>query len=561
MLLEKIKSDIADVVSTKVEINKEDIIRLLEKPPEGIKADLAFPCFTLASRLKKDPIAIALEVSQAKPKGMIRGIEANGPYVNFHFDWKVLGKSVIEAALKDDYGRSKSQDSVLIEHTSANPDGPLHLGHFRNTVIGDSLARILRFSGKSVKTDYYVNDTGKQISLAAWYYLNFKSKPKGKLDWWVYEMYFKCNKRLERYPSIQNEVTDMILKFEDGDKELRKTYSLIVDSCLQGHKETLDNIGIKVDNFMKESRFLFDGSVDNALKKIMKTRYGKMDGKRVWVDLKKFGIEREFNLTRSDGTTIYPARDIAYHLDKFSRADYNVNVIGTDQKFYFKQLNSALSYITKEKVDSYTVLFYEFLLLPQGTMSTRLGKFVSVDEVVEKFVKTAKKTLEEKNPKYPKSTKEKLAKTIGIGALKYAMLKVSPEKTYAFSVDESLNFEGNTAPYIQYTHARASSIIGKVKNAPKPDFSNLKEPVEIALVQEIMNFPDVVKKATEILRPHIVSNYVYNLAMIFNNFYHVHPVLKAEPDVQGLRLSLVKATASVIKSSLDMLGIDAPDKM
>jgi len=560
-MISKMKLDIADIITSKVKLKKQEVINLLEKPPEGIKSDLAFPCFALAKKFKKDPIAIAIEISQAKPKGMIEFIEANGPYVNFHFKWNKLGKDVIGAIIreKNRYGKGKETGSVLIEHTSANPDGPLHLGHFRNTVIGDSLARIIRFSGKRVKTDFYVNDTGKQISLAAWYYLNMKTKPKGKLDWWVYDMYFKCNQRLEKYPSINNEVTDMILKFEAGNAKLRKTYDLIVDRCMKGHKETLDKLGIKVDNFVRESKFLFNGSVKSSLNKILKTNHGKKDGKRIWVDLKKFGIEREFVLTRSDGTTIYPARDIAYHLDKFSRADRNINVIGTDQKFYFKQLNSTLEYLNPAKAKDYTVLFYEFLLLPEGTMSTRLGKFVSVDEVIEKFVDSVKNVLKERD--YSKTFKEKIANIIGIGALKYAMLKVSPEKTYSFSVEDSLNFEGNTAPYIQYTHARACSILKKVKISRSVDYSLLKERVEVDLVKKLMEFPEAAKKAADLMRPHIITNYAHELATMFNTFYHYQPVIKAEPKIRDLRLALVNATTIVLKSSLDLLGIEAPEKM
>lgn len=561
MIVESIKSDIAAIISPKTKLKKDEIIRSLKTPPEGIEGDLAFPCYVLSKKLKKDPVAIAIELAQLKPKGMIKSIEANGPYLNFHFNWKVLGKKILTEIIKKKqrYGLDKEKGSVLIEHTSANPDGPLHLGHFRNMVIGDSLARIIKFSGKRVKTEFYVNNTGRQISLAAWYYLNFKSKPKGKPDWWVYDLYFKCNQRLKKYPSIENEVKDMIIQFEKKDPKLIKTYNFIVDKAIAGHKETLKRLNIKIDNFAKESKYLFDGSVNKIIESLIRKRHAKKDGKRIWVDLKKFGIEREFVLTRSDGTTIYPARDLAYHLDKFSRADENINILGTDHKFYAKQLLSTLNYLVPKKLEKFNFLFYEFLLLPEGTMSTRLGKFVSVDEVIDKFIDSAKKTIQEKNPKYTKAFKEKIANIVGIGALKYAMIKVSPEKTYSFSVEDSLNFEGNTAPYIQYTHARASSILKKAKSAPKIDSSEL-DSSEMALLYKLMDFPDAAKKSASLQRPHFITNYAHELATLFNNFYHSHPVIKADKN-KGLRLALVKATKIVLSISLDLLGIEAPDKM
>ncbi|MFH1978521.1 MAG: arginine--tRNA ligase [Candidatus Aenigmatarchaeota archaeon] len=558
--LEKFRDDIKSVIAEYKKIKKDEVV--LAKPPQGIPADLAYPCFGLAKREKRDPVEFALTtVEKIKPRGLISRIEANGPYINFYADWSKMGSLVLNGIIKEKnaYGKGKKKNKILVEHTSANPDGPLHLGHFRNTVIGDSLARILRFYGHEVKTDFYVNDTGRQITLASWMYLQNEPKPKGKLDWWVYDLYFKCNQKLKTNPSIENEITDMMLKFENGDKELRKTHEFIVDQCLKGHKETLESIGIKIDRFSKESEFLFTGKVDDVLKKILKTKEGKSSGKRVWVDLKQFKIEREFTLTRSDGTTIYPARDLAYHADKFERADQNINIIGTDQKFYFKQLTSTLGLLFPKKTENYHVLFYEFLLLPEGTMSTRLGKFISVDELVKKFTETARKSIEIKNPKYSTKFKDDIAKMVGIGALKYAMIKVSPEKTYSFSVDDSLNFEGNTAPYIQYTHARASSILQKAGSS-KHVIKYIGEE-EKQVMNKLMEFPYAVKRASKEYRPHIIANYAYDLATSFNNFYHSVPVLKAEKDLIGTRLAIVKAAQIVLKTSLDLLGIEAPDKM
>ncbi|MFH1294588.1 MAG: arginine--tRNA ligase, partial [Candidatus Aenigmatarchaeota archaeon] len=431
---EEIRKQVVEMLFRATGIDPLQIDKLLEKPPEGIGADFAFPCFVLAKKEGRHPAQIAKEVAgKLKEGGMIKEIKVRDAYVNFYANWEELAQKVVQMVLasKGKYGAGeKKLEKVLVEHTSANPDGPLHLGHFRNTVLGDSLARIYKFYGYPVKTDFYFNTTGRQIGIAAMEYRSLNGKLpeyKGpfskKPDWEVLEFYKRGNRALETDKSLEKDIQDIMQKFESGDQELRKLYSEIVEKTLEGHKQTLEKMGVKVDSFKDEAKFLFGGEVHSILNEISKrVDIGKIDGKRIWVDLKRFGIDREFTLTRSDGTTLYPARDLAYHADKFSRADININVIGTDQKFYFQQLRSTLSMLYPDKAKHYTVVFYEFLLLPEGTMSTRLGRFVSVDELIERSVALAMETVEKKMPGYSKKDKEAIANAVGIGALKYAMI-------------------------------------------------------------------------------------------------------------------------------------------
>lgn len=540
--------------------------KLLEKPPKDIGADLALPCFAMAKKLKKNPKEIAKDLAKLKPKGLVKEIKAAGPYVNFYADWESLGRLVLEKILKERerYGSGKEGRRVLVEHTSANPDGPLHLGHFRNSVIGDSLARVLKFSGNKVSTISWVNDTGRQIAIAVREFLNKKSKkPDRKPDWWILGLYLNGNKKMEKNPKIENEVKDIIRRFESGDRKLRSAFSFLTGECIKGHKETLSNLGISMDSFFKESRSLFDGSVNRILGRVRRLSEGKTDKGRVWVNLKRFGIEREFTLTREDGTTIYPARDLAFHQHKFSKAEKNINVIGTDQKFYFKQLVSTLGLLFPNKAKDYHVIFYEFLLLPGGTMSTRTGKFISIDDLVKKAVGLARKTVEKKMPDYSEREKKSIARAVGTGALKYAMIKVSPEKTYSFSIEDALSFEGDNAPYIQYTYARACSILrkGKIKTIPRFDASLLNDPRERAVIKLLGEFPDVVQRAERDFRPHYIANYAYSLATAFNEFYQKLQVLKASRHLRPGRLALVKTTKTVLGIALSLLGIEAPKRM
>lgn len=560
---DKFRHDVLKMISAKGKIPIKKSGELLEKPPENIGADLALPCFTLD---RKNPAGFAKELAaRIKPSGLVKEVNFYGPYVNFYADWGRLGNDVLKKVIreKDRYGRSKKTGKkFMVEHTSANPDGPLHLGHFRNSVIGDSLARIFEFSGNEVRTEFLVNDTGRQIAIAAMEYAKKRPKVKGKPDWWVLDLYVNGNKKVKKSKKLEKSIQILMQKFEGGDEKLRKHFRFITQNCLRGHKQTLKRLGITVDSFSPESRFMFSGDVQRTLQKIKRCREAKTDGKRIWMDLKRFGIEREFNLTRSDGTSMYTLRDLAYHNYKLSSADFNVNVIGTDQKLYFKQIVYTLKLIMPEEADKYHIVFYEFLALPEGSMSTREGKFVSVDELMEKAVKAAKKTVRKKMPGYSKKLKDEIANQVGIGALKYAMIRVSPEKTYAFSVEDSLNFDGDTAPYIQYSHARACSILRKAGRSPaKFDAGLLSKKEEKELVSHLMEFPDAVLRAARDYRPHYTANYAHRLATLFNDFYQSIPVIKADPRTRAARLALVKAVRITLKNSLGLLGIEAPEKM
>lgn len=538
----------------------------LEKPPQEIKADLAFPCFDLAKKLKKSPQAITKEIAEKiKPVGVIKKVEAKGGYVNFYFDWQKLGQLILKKVLKEKekYGSCKEGKNILIEYTSANPDGPLHIGHFRNSCIGDSLARILKFCGNKVITEFYVNDTGRQIAIAVLEYLKSqKLKIDKKRDWFILDLYLKGNSAIEKNPAKEKEVKELIKACESGNSKIVKNFAIIVDNCIRGQKETLTDLGIKIDSYKKESKYLLSKQVNKILARIKSLPQAKVKGKRIWLDLKEFGIEREFILTRSDGTTIYPARDLAYHQDKFSRADFNINVIGTDQKFYFKQLLTTLSLLFPAQIKNYKIVFYEFLLTSVGSMSTRLGKFISVDELIDKAIKAAREIVAKKMPDYTEKLKEKIAKAVGVGALKYAMLKVTPEKTYSFGIADILKFEGDTAPYIQYTYARACSILRKSKaRVNKFNANLLKNELEKAVIKKLSEFPSVIEKASKDLRPHYVANYAYKLADYFNEFYQFLPVIKSEKNMMQARLALTLAVAIVLKNCLQLLGIEALERM
>jgi len=509
---------------------------LLEIPPAEIKADYALPCFKLGKRPE-----------ELKRDSELFSAEAQGGYLNLKLNWSRLAKELLKPRRK-----RKLKGELILEHTSANPDGPLHIGHFRNSVLGDALARILRYQGYRVNTEFYVNDMGRQIAIAVWEWLRKQEEPKGKPDWWVVELYIRGNRRLEDNPHLEESLRHLMELFERGDQKIRRAYRKLVQACLKGHKQTLEELGIRIDSFRYESDYLPE--VKQVIKRLGK--WIKREGKHLWVDLKPFGIQREFTLTRADGTTIYPARDLAYHLDKFRRAKENIAVIGWDQKFYFEQLLKTLSLLEPEAVKHYRIVFYQHLRLPEGRISTRKGSFIAIDILLQDAVQEARRIVEERMPGYPEAEKARIAKAVGVGALKWTMLRISPEKGCVWT-SEALRFEGATAPYVQYTYARARSVLRKSRKKPKA--GSLEDPRETRCLKLLGEFEWVLEQVEKNLRPHLLANYALELADAFNEFYQNLPILNSEKARE--RLMLTQRVAETLKLCLDLLGIEALERM
>ena len=459
---------------------------------------------------------------------------------------------------KGKYGSSNmgKGKKALVEHTSVNPNAEPHLGRARNALIGDSVVKILQFQGYKVETHFFVNDVGKQIAMLVLASKGKKVSFKGLL-----KLYVGFNKRLAKYPKLEKDVFDMLYKLENGDKKVRKEFERVVNICIKGQSKILADLGINYDYFDYESKYLWSKKakdiLDNLLKK--KTCFKDSEG-RIVINQAEFKTEARspyLVLTRSDRTSMYPLRDIAYTIEKIKKVpNKNVLILGEDHKFYFKQLCSALILLGYNPPDA---VHYSFVLLKTGKMSTRKGEVVLLSDFMKEILAKAEK--EVKKRKSIKNVKQ-VAKTVGYGALKYSLLKVSPEKNVTFEWDIALSFEGETAPYIQYAHARSASILRKAKLGLKNvNYSLLKKDEELVLAKEVSLFPDVVFEATVNLRPHIIAVYLYSLAKMFSEFYHCCPCIMKDKELSKARLSLVSATRYVLKTGLNLLGINAPDRM
>ncbi|MBI2541179.1 arginine--tRNA ligase [Candidatus Woesearchaeota archaeon] len=532
---------------------------VLEVPPNAEMGDYAFPCFVLAREWKMSPNEIAAELSKKfRPTGLIAEAKAIGPYLNFFVNKGRIAHSTIIQILrqKDRYGSSNmgKNKKILVEHTSINPNASPHVGRARNALIGDSIARILKFQGYKVEVHYFVNDVGKQIAMLV---LGAEGRKKVTFND-LLGIYIEINKKMEENPELEKDVLELLNRLEKGDKKIKARFRKIVETCVRGQVSLFSELGIKYDSFDYESRYLWDGKTGDAMKRLEKTGKLFIDGFNRWVmDQKGYGLGMKVPvlvLTRNDGTSLYPLRDIAYNIDKLKKGE-NIVILGEDQKLYQEQIAAVLKELEMKQP---RVVHYSFVLLQDGKMSTRKGNLV----LLEDFMKEAlAKSKEELAKRYGK-TDEKAAKAIAFGAVKYGILKVSPEKNVVFDLQHALSFEGETSPYIQYAYARISSILKKGKKANlKADLGFLKEKEEAELVKLLSNFPEIVSKSTSELRTHLIANYAYTLAQKFNEYYHIHQILKAEKKVKGARLLLIMAVGQVIKNALGLLGIDVLERM
>ncbi|MEM2227138.1 MAG: arginine--tRNA ligase [Candidatus Bathyarchaeia archaeon] len=519
---------------------------------------------------------------------------------------------------------------VLLEHTSVNPVHPIHIGQARNPVLGDSLARLLRAVGNEVSVHFYIDDTGRQSAIAAYGYQKLgRPKPKGKPDKFIGEIYAITScllevKRLERiikqpgtsdlegvgreleewrsiakelegkYPetfaalskALSNgdpevEVEEIIRGYERGEAWAREIVRPAVELCLEGFKETLAKMGICFDSWDWESDLLWSGRVAKVLGELSSSPYVREEGGALILDANRAVDEMELRtilgiggeevppltLTRSDGTSLYTTRDIAYSLWKFERADRAITVIGSEQSLAQLHLRIALCILGKrELAERYTHFAYGLVELPGHKMSSRRGRAVSLDEVLDEAVRRARQEVLKRSPALGDGEIDRIAQLIGVGAVKYALASVEPNKNVTFAWDRVVNFETNSAPFLQYAHARACNILKKAESGgiriSKPSYELLSGTAERELIIMIGKLPMVVERAAERLAPDLIANYANELASKFNYFYDNFPVIKSEPEeLRDARLALVDAFRIALGNALHLLGIEAPGRM
>ncbi len=551
---------------SQVEKALADALRALgHKPPDAPArtwlepsqhADLSTRvCFQLAP---KNPAKLAADVAaRIKVSGLLGGVKAQGPYLNFSaapgFHLQALKKILDEG---DGYGHLGHKGRVVLEHTSANPDGPLHIGHLRNALLGDSLARILRRVGHEVETQYYVNDMGRQIGVLAWGLGRHPLDPGKKPDHAVADVYIAANRDLEKEPAAEKEVKEVLLRYERGDAKAAEAFRRGVETCLKGIGATLDRLGARHDETVWESRFAKEAAE-------LLRRIEKMDGASRSPDgalsLALEGFEKELMLVRSDGTSLYASRDLAYHRWKSKRGAM-IDVLGEDHKLYARQLAAALKLLGLPAPET---VHFEFVSLPEGSMSTRAGTYVAVDDLLDKVEAEAlKQTESRRGSELPKEKIKEIARAVALSAVRFDVLKVSADKPTVFDWRTALDFEKRGGPFALYAHTRAAAILRKAEELPSfpKDPAALGAP-EREMIRELARFRLVLEEAADLRRPHLVAVYAQQAAEKFNQFYRDVPVLQAPEDRRGARLAVVEGARGVLKNALDCLGIEAIEEM
>tara|TARA_Y100000034_G_scaffold68368_1_gene82513 strand:- start:1132 stop:2796 length:1665 start_codon:yes stop_codon:yes gene_type:complete len=553
------KGVVVDLLAKEVKIPKNEIEKLVEVPPQDDMGDYAFPCFGLAKIEKKNPMLIAENLTEKLRKNglgkEIDNVDAVTGYVNFFVDKKLLAMKVLKEAGKIEKVSGKK---VMVEFSQANTHKAFHVGHIRGTSIGESLARISEALGDKVVRANYQGDTGMHVAKWIWCYNKYHAKEKLQKDEsWVASIYVDAVQRLAKNEKLQDEVNEINKKLDSGeDKKLnelwKKTRRLSLDSLEVIYKD----LNTKFD------KYYFESEVEQLGKKIvvdlLKKKIAKVSDGATIVDLEKenMGV---WVLLRSDGTVLYSAKDLALAEEKFkdSKLDKSFYVVANEQDLYLKQLVKTLKLSKFKGADKIKHVSYGVVRLPTGKMSSRTGDNILYSDFKKEIVDYAKKQISDRF-KLSKVELEKRALAVAVAAIKYSMLKQTANKNLVFDKTQALKFEGDTGPYLLYSYARASSIVKKVKSKKGIKIIDLKDE-EVRLMKKLDGFGDVVGSAYNSLAPNLVANYCYELAQMFNEFYHCCPVLGSGEE--GFRLGLVEAFRKVMKSGLDLLGIDVLEEM
>ncbi|MFZ2071089.1 MAG: arginine--tRNA ligase [Halobacteriota archaeon] len=535
---------------------------LVESDHADISSRVAF---SLARKYRQSPKSIAEEVVKkiAIPveDSLISEATAAGPYINFFVNDSYLHKALLRIAEVSD-SPEKKRGMVIIEHTSANPDGPLHIGHLRNAIIGDGLARVLKRAGYDVETQYYVNDMGRQIAIVVWGAERIHFDVAKKPDHAVVDVYIAANRMIETTSAYQSEIAELMAKYESGDDEVVQKYESVVNMSLHGIKATMNRLNIQHDLFVFESEFVRAGAAEEVVEILQRKGSIKRDGAALLLQLDS--VEKELVIRRSDGTLLYTTRDLAYHRWKSSRCDRMIDVFGKDHELVSQQLTKALDLMG---VRAPEFVIFAFVSLPTGSLSTRAGRYISADELMQKIEERAYAEVAKRRKDLDESSKREIARKVGIGALRYDMVKVSPEKHIVFVFEDALDIEKKGAPFIQYSYARACSIIraaderGFLTTESNYNTALPREKEEQVLIKKLAKFEYVIETASVELKLHLVAKYARELAELFNAFYKYCPVLSADEGLRQSRLQLVECTKTVLRDLLDALGIEAPEEM
>lgn len=566
------KNIIAEAISKAVNLGREEIYDYIEVPKDTQNGDYAFPCFKLAKSLKKAPPLIAKDISEKIEidKNKVVEISIVGGYLNFYINKDLLTQDVLEQVeMQEDYGKKEENSvgkNIVIDYSSPNIAKPFHIGHLKTTVIGGALYNIYKYLGYNVIGINHLGDYGTQFGkLIEGYKLweNEYDLSEDSIDK-LAEIYKRINILCKEDERVLDRCRENFKLLEQGDEYCTKLWQEFKDLSIKEFQKIYDLLGTKFDSWNGEA--FYADKTDEVIELLEKS--GKLvesEGAKV-VDLSDKGIDTPCIICKSNGSTIYATRDLAAILYRARTYDFDkcLYVTSYEQNLHFKQVFEVakLLGINEKYTNGLEHVPYGFVRLPTGKMSTRLGNFVKVEDLLNETIEKAKKIIEEKNPDL--ENKEEIAKKVGIGAVIYNDLATSRIKDEIFDIDEMLNFQGETGPYIQYMYVRTNSVLGKVRKIPEVKdlkINLLQDKYSQNIIKLIYNFEDVLNQAIAKSEPSFLARYLMDLAKAFSSFYNENKIICDDKDLQDARIYLTFSTNKVLRNGAELLGIKMPEKM
>ncbi len=544
----------------------DEIRGLLAVPPDREMGDYAFPVFRLAKALRMAPPMIAKSLCEAWNHPEVARVEPVNGYMNFFLNRVNFAKETLDAVLEQgvrfgssDMGNGKT---VCLDYSSINIAKRFGVGHLSTTMIGHSLKRIHDFLGYKTVGINHLGDWGTQFGKMIYAYKTWGSKEeveeKGITE--MMRLYVKFHEEAEKDPSLEDEGRAWFKKIEDGDEEARAIWNWFKDITLKDAARVYELLGVEFDSYAGESFYMdkMDVVIDELREKNLLTI---SQGASV-VDLEEDKMPPCIIL-RSDGATLYHTRDLAAAVYRKNVYDFDkcLYVVAYQQDLHFRQLFKVLEKMGKPWAKDCVHVSFGMISFEGQAFSTRKGRVVYLEDVLNQAMQKALDIINEKSPNLP--NKEEVARQVGIGAVIYSDLSNGRIKDIDFSFERALNFDGETGPYVQYTHARCSSVLRKAADAnlPEVDYTGLNDDEAQHLLRLLSRFPDVVKEAADKYEPSMITRAVTDIAQGYNKFYYEHRVLDAEPGVAAARVALTKAVKDVIKTGLWLIGIEAPERM
>jgi arginyl-tRNA synthetase len=543
------------------------VLAELSEPPDAKMGDVAFACFTLAKKVKKNPAELAIEIAaKIGGHGYVSSVRALGPYVNFSFNYETFGKDVLKdvAHLGEAYGTSDigKGKRVMIEYANLNTHKDVHIGHLRNLFVGQTAVNLFRANGYEVIPTAYINDLGAHVAKSVWAIMNLhkdEDVAKDKRISFLRDVYVEATRYVEDHPNAKEQISEAFRHLEDQKGEevavWKETRKWSLDYLKKVYKEL--HIGIEEWYFESDLIKKTKKEIDKLVQKGIVTQ-----SEGAWiVDLRDQNLGVNL-LVKTDGTLLYNAKDLGLALKK--EEDYHslrsIYVVDNRQSHAMQQLFATLKLMGFEK--ELTHLSYDFVTLKDGAMSSRKGNDIRYEELRDKMIAHAAEETKKRHEDWKQKDVEKTASAIAFAAMRFSMLKQDIEKPIVFELEESLVFEGFTGPYVLYTLARIESLL---KKAPKRTVTQigdeLKTSVEHELISQIAKYPDVIFDCVQTLQLSHVAQYLFDLSQTFAAFYSEVPILKADLEVMNARLALAESVACVLKNGLDLMGIEPVEQM